>query len=1744
RNFRATINVSESADVGVNRTGMLCHYSVNGGDAETSWKPIRKKDGSTLLHSDSVTFEIDENVVGRENGKRYLTTVCLDAAGNASTRTDLFHLGERYPTISSPTEAEFHNNPVLAITGIAPPAKDGEMGVYRLRYRFDGETTWRTEGIEVVRSNQSAAAANISKSTQPEEGLLGYFARKNLEDTVVVIELGVSACAEGCKWVTDSVTITLGGFSPLLEYPTVVLLPENNSSMLIGRDTLDVSLRLDGKFDDSYHVRLYAEDAEGRAVFEKSMDGVTSNPFYGQPANTSFAKGVWFYELDGRYHLQWSGLPQNYSLKVVYNSPKFGKACLGANDMELENCHSEALAFPLGANDFGKALSAAGMAMGDYPELEYPFGTDSVMVITADKGHIVMESEAAFRVYAERDYLSSENADTLPVFFGENVESGFAWYPEEARGMDVFGQGWTMDPARYGIRYHWDGSASGSSYPAEGPMKIYSSIVEQDNANLYVHLDTIIVNISLPELEIALPSTLSDFVILKNDTAKTNCDTCERRVFSLDYKDIPYGIKYRDADVVMVVKNPRGEIVDTLVNTSLRAHRGDSAYLARWNGKNSLGTAETKAGAYTVEIVATDKNGKVKRKSAKFDVKYKDGIRDMTPEDPKNPKGSSIYVAEADRDPSGLYRYEPFADYLVSAKMSGWRLSDSARNRGITVGGTVGGTQEIIGYEPKRFSLGIRRHREQLPLVVVSRVHIFKERVDGDGRDIAWMWNDGCSQEGQSEMDIFEASLLIFSQKNLTQTTRVYAPAGGAYGYDDHHYDDNWFDIIVIPLNKYEQFFEDKLQNGDSLGIDSTVYNELKGVSVWRLENAKGKWFLPSLEKKMTVDSIVFNAMHKCSPKENDDHYLDSVCVYGPDGTSNTNMFDANANLFSKIKFKGAGESNTFYTALENINRNCGGGFERSRASLFSVELTIDTAYWNAPFGMDNLVNRTIRFDHTNKTVYGNDSNGYWSAYNGLDQSKKAGCAAQGTYFDGSEWKNEKNYGLLTPFEMQCLNMLPASVHSGGTNMFLFADEDPTHIYPSYFDLKFYGQSNVSDYFQVLALGVPLSPSELCEKNAAAHYEKAYQLAAGLDTSTARCQVSWNSLDTSFRRTPLFGHGYVDFLVARNKKWTFANHRDTIPYPATAEWRKSVSDSCSANTDYGKVVDGSGTCYKYYDAGSRIQYSVDDGFDARWASLMVNSDSILRNALNSPAVALAANYRGLPLVDPSRIGDSSISSNFEVALDSEKFVIWEDSGSRKGAFYVELDSLKKKIERSIPNVNLVMTDVEVGFAGSNKVSDGKDTLYVFADRWDSVQIYRRRDDTTSKLPVKPNTVTLQTEKLFANRDAWLKNVAVDSARLLYLDSSEHSHLEVSAQYPAAKEIYVGFKDSIAQKRVNEFVELRAHLQEGTVYSLAYLKDSSYYQLADSIAVDSTGDYRLQWFNVNKLQGNTQFLLTWGRRGSSDMYCSVFDLIVGSDVKANVARTVSSALDEVSVTFFENSLVEGRDVTVRVADASDYPFEEFNGAALTGPITEVLPHMVFGNETALPRIQMTVSRQEMADMGVTPQTLRLYKVDFENRKFVALTNALYGFLDKDGKALAKDECAILDEKNCPALNKQWAYMLISAETRTFSVFVALDSIRAEAPNYTVEVLPEIAATDVRSLRVEGLSYFDIYIDDDAMWNDSADGTPAVRKVLSKDSSGLLQVALLERDTTYIFVLPKTDDTTSSFVAPKMVRAIRV
>lgn len=969
------------------------------------------------------------------------------------------------------------------------------------------------------------------------------------------------------------------------------------------------------------------------------------------------------------------------------------------------------------------------------------------------------------------------------------------------------------------------------------------------------------------------------------------------------------------------------------------------------------------------------------------------------------------------------------------------------------------------------------------------------------------------------------------------------------------YYDSNYIDIIAFSISKWAEFLKD---NNLSTINNSQAFENAKQKAEWALNKvlSRERYYIPEPSSGKLSDTLTSNGVSGCVPVIDTNGFMEKTCEYSISKKSDS--YDPNVNLFDVIM--SAANDTAFYARWYSPNTHSWCEDHKRYAFIyFNIFFNIPDSYWNSDFGMDNLVNRTVRFDHANISLFGDE--GYWRALDSLTLKGLGNFKGLGNYHDGSGWRFDKDYGLLTPFETQYLPYYSSNRMQGGLNTFLFPDEDSLHSQVARFDLRFYGPNIPGESFVTKVLGYPNAG----EDTSACSYDSTnISVVAG---DYPYCQIEFHATD-SVKHTPYFAaNSNAAFYVGLNKRLGSVKHRINVGFPLNANWMSTVADSvCSDTSNWKFVIDGSKPCYKYYGYGSRVHYYYGDFTDDVWgANTLRSQDSTIKNLTNDPYFVFGnsqdvlknrlfsmgtVGYTGLSLnVVPNPNHYDPATHRFAISLDTVKAI----SGSHTTGLYAHVDSM------------LILSGDK-----SLSLSATYDTLYIQTSAKDTSVIYRMSDDKLAKQLVRPNPIELSSTQLYAGGSAWMKDVSIISAQIMHLDSSEHSHLKIEGNFPSLNNFKIGFKDSIGVKRPKELVEMRAYLRENEDYRLAYLNGNAFYTVPksmleerwkDSIKVDTGGWYRLGWFDVNKLQGNTQFLLMWGDSvGGIPHNFSMFEMVVGRSVDATGGNTVTSLFEEVSVTFPANSLDKRDDFTVRTVDAEDYPFEVFNNLALKGPIVEVLPSMTFTNDSVLPRIQMKISYEEMVAMRATPSTIKLYKVDTTSKKFIPLENALYGYLNADGSPLvpnAADTVAMCstatDLRCCPDSTLQWAYLLISAETHTFSVFTAMDSATAETPDFSLTVLPEVASSANRHVRVDGITRFRLYIDDDSLWADQGDATPPVVLAFTADSNGFAQVTLPSRnkdiDTSFVFVValsePDTDGTVVELpAAPAVARALTV
>lgn len=1685
KDFQATLRVSQAQDTDSNKSDLNCYYRVLGNAQASDWALIRK-DTVSKKGTASFTFDLAPALVGVGNGKRYLEAGCVDAAGNFGFLTDLFHVGELYPSIVSPDSSDMLESPVIAIYGTAPASGKymTDSAVYRLRYRAFDSDVWLTAGLDVGAGKRSSSAKPwISNGVQPVEGLLGLWDRTGLEGAYV-IELGVRSCGV-CDFITDSMTVYLAEVKPSASEPSLVL--SAPVSIIAGESSERISLRL-ANASLNYSVRLYGEDANGVGLFEVSADSLRGSPYRGTPADTTLETGLWFYGEDSVWNLKWRGLTVADTLLVKYDQSGLSLSCEGITG-NLTNCISAEFEFSIDS----ASLNAVNVYAKMMPELFPVSFADKQMKLYGNEGHLIIRAEKPFQVD-----LMQLSQTSLPMYIGSNHNAGFP-YGGTMLSLEAV-KAWSVDPSLYGLYYSWDAISGAGTYPQGGFVTVYAEVVENTAESPLVFRDSAQILITLPPLQVvSAADSLPHFTVLESSNHSE---------LILGKMTASYEILGRSALVSAYILNAAGDTIKTLfTNQEKRAGVSKTAYSIVWDGMDDNHHAVTHAGDYRLVVTATENNpenpddAQSAVLSRTFKLFVAPGMNEINLAHKDSSTGPLFSITEAVDDMlrAGEKRYEPIADYLIKADLSGMFFPDSLRK--VKVDYYVEGTQKPLGFSPERFSLAIKRQRETLDLVYLTKVNVYVEQMDDN-----WF---GCEATNHKSDTLIYHGDISFSTHQRIDNIDVYIQAnsvfGAGYGYDNNKEYHSKIDLIVMLKKDWEVFNAARANSSARLTV--LEFDNLKNNNaVWKLSDVSKEGYgasIPIANSSSRAMSFGANTNVGCVVDQNSENF----CVYESDSTKNTPNYNPNNNLFSVYMF-GRGNPDYFYEDYETIDSDC--GEERWRKIAFNIRLTIPDSYWDADFGYDNLVNRTIRFDHTNKTIFG-AINGYLKALQDHVPEAKT------NYFNGESWQENLQYGLLTPFEAHKLPFVSASTLSGGLNTFLFPDETPQYQYPSYFHLKFYH--------------APQNGGEFVAK------------ITGSLQSNSMPDSAFVASNNQTYKTPLYNHGNVNITVGLNQGVSESNTSETIPYPAPEDWQTLMAAQCEENYTAAGVVASVASCKKYYNAGSKVHYYYNDYADAAWNLQFLTSTGYIKNPVNS---SIVANPNALTTLS---INAGSINSS-HAKSDS---VIFTSGNYRDGNFYRALTSL------SLPGVGVVndlKTTLSISGLADSLYSFKNDTLYMKAQPWSDSLVYRRTvHSPLPQLPTLSSDQALSLRELYRyqsgiarrvesathlyygdststdwQRNAWIKEVQISGTpTLTHLDTSVHSHFYADKKDDST--LILKYNHSVTQLRPSEFVEIRGRVGEGKKIQIAYLSEGEFHPIIDFTDVGK--ENRITWFDLNYLQGNTTFFMTWGGIDGTVLNYSKLDLNIGSLVQTNAFSTVKSLFGEVSVSFPAGTVSEPLDVTVRTTDPTEYNFNVFNNAALTGPVVEVLPSMTFEGPE-YPRVQMKISREELEQSNLSPDRVRLYKVDFENGQFVPLTHILYGYLNASGGAAVNggsetSSCATWDASACYASN--WKYLLLSAETATFSVFAALDSVAASIPSLQISVLPEIGTGRMREIQVSGASDFNLYIDNDSLWNDLSDLTPPELLSFERDSLGVVRVEVPADLVSWIFVVAKTGETES-------------
>jgi len=1472
-----------------------CSYRINNSEKwQTIPDTLMKQTEKQILE-----FAMDKDVVGSVSGLRYLEAGCKDWAGNFASGMEIFFVGIPSPIITSPSET-WSGSSVIAIRGVAPKLSSDDLPAsYMLEWRKNGDVSWQTNGVDIgYGKRHSDSAPYISNSIQSSPGDLGFLDMGNLPTGTYELRLSVRDC-DACGWRSDSTAFYY--LAPLTTTSKdSLLLAASAKSFDLGKDSiLSLSLKIKGSATNTdYRARLYARDSKG-ALFEIPANSMTVAPYYGKPVEYE-KNGVWFWsEKDNVYNLHWKGLPKGRNIALHYEKGDINESICNASCSTKDT---------LLASDADAFASAQYMGISSPYEVRKPKGLNSAMFFVGDSGTIQFSSQKPLWLQFKDIMDTTMLKDTAFI-----LHLGKGGSSQEF--VASFLGGFQVNPSFYGLYYEWNGISSTGNYPQGDTAYFYAEAVE-NMAGGRVLRDSIKVEIKKPALAINAPELALDDFNVVNDNGNT---------IILGNKTAYYGISWRDAKVSAYVKKEDGALVKTLFEDQPRAAvHSVNNYMLSWNGIDENGHLVIAAGNYYFEIVATerDASGVPQTSSLRLDFKisFAPGIKYVNDNDDNLNRSSFLSLVYADSIKNDYWRYTPVADYLVRAEASGKTLLDSLRN--IKVEWDAKGTQSVQGYPPQRFSLGVKRQRKTLPLVILYKLIAY---------DAETPLKNACYWTGREDYTRYGKIDGQFTSGNRSMDNIIEYETNSTHGFDER--ENFYLNIWAVKLNDYNL---------------ANYTNAEAAIKAIENETLKTIWsHIVLVPNRSNTNKDIIHAPS-----------ADSSCSYPADNIESkpcgfdTENYNPNANLFV-LTASPNGKDGYFRTNYEDLytgitERPCN-SYAPTKLSI-KLNFTIPDEYWNAGYGYDNLVNRTIRLDQTNETMYGKD--GY------LRQVKDSTDIK--TFFDGNNWNENYTYGMLTPFEEHRFPFVSVDTIFSN-NAFTFLDEDRNHKYSSYYHAKFF---NTKNKFQAKVEGV--------------RNNKKYSTSLTSDIDSIK--------------TSLLEHGSVNIYVSMNDSASaFNQYKTEIAYPASKDWMDKEDIAKYKCTDYkdGSWLDSAANesnCKKFYENESGVSYGEAIQCDTSFSLNPSSYDSYRKEFYHKTSC--------IP----------QVNSNLNI--------------------------------KYIPKIKNISDTSLYRFAG--------DTLYVGANDWNGVSVLRNLYSAHgwNSYPKPDTSITLQAGKFF--KDDWIQEFKLNNVKAFLLDSSNHTHF--NAEIINDSTIKLSTKDFL-QPRPAELIAIKGLVPDNSTWKLSYLNLNDLHKLASG----KSGSLH-EWFNVNRLQGNTSILLQWGGDGTM-LYIRQLDLDIGASVKSNSNTTVSSLFGEVSVRFPQGSI---RDtiVTVRTANAKDYGFETSTGSALLGPVIEVLPSMKFSNADALPRIKARITRNELND--ISPNRIRLYKIDTKNGKFVELQKTLIGFVD--GKEPACDPMKKSYEE-CDDYKINWTYLIISAETESFSTFAILDTNVANELNIDPVVEPD-------------------------------------------------------------------------------------
>lgn len=1576
--------VSQIADEEFNRTELSCYAKVSVEEKNTGWffvgKELSSQNGNSNIPFE---FSLQDKISDLPNGLWTVRFGCFDDVGNYGEAVDFFGMGRRYPRITFPEEGmgDYFGEQVL-IEGTTPNPI--------VKNRDDKNASFSMEWCKIDLSECSSENVSyLTRTVSEQPKALAIWNTNGLKGSYV-IRLKVRGCDYSEENCDSAITERIVSFADGITgeeinkeaLPKLVL--EDLPKEQVPASDASIRLKLDG-FDTSkwsMNVGIEVQSPKDSSVFVPAKNvffgTVMTSPFNGEPPVKKDGLSVW--QTGKTWNVFWKGMAESSAEAIVPQlSLKYQKETVRFAGSESS----------LPQEDVSVAMPVIGGENIEIPA----YNASRNWIIEGREILIQFESDSAFIVD-----ISSVKDGKNKIYCGKNsvIAGNVISMSKESPVLYVY-------PQQYTSNIVWNGLTQENLYPGGSEVRLHAYAYQKNDKTKLIFCES------------SWNQLVEDFSIITDERAMkefyvglSSDETNSENAFALSKFSFEFGIAGQPAYVSAEIIGPNGKVVRKLMdNRFLLAGTSKTAYSVSWDGMSETGFAMMEEGDYELKITAK-RGDKEKTLSHEFELVLANKLIPAPTEVVKEGEYPAELMAdEAVLDKMGNLRYYGNPDYLLEADVTAVTLPSSQRE--IEYHWTMDGVQHPVFFEKNRYSLGIHRHREKFSVVVGVL-------IASRGRDI-YRYSSG--NNGISYRIKFFP--LTFDQNNNNASLQIVLdPWHEVVAWDSYESDNHLpigmeikiFDEIQFVQN-YNNRFDDLAGHVSYTGwTDFWNDEKVNDLKIWKGNCGKTPVYWEASNREFYDYDNYFRLINEklknvgCTVSQN----------YEKKGnekfTCSVDDYDAHKNMLTveakPLQGKTAFAYGNYSCKDEYVF--CDNAHHGSKENVgVNLTLRVNEIYWNPQYGYNNLANTFTRFDAENIALF--DNEGYCS----LQDSP---CKV----FDEKKWIVDKKEGKLTAFEAEELSMVRKA-----ENPLLFSDEYGLNdeLSESIYSVKFYNAKNAP---------VPFKAAITWNEN-----EKFNRL--DLDSD----DVGEDSIVTPKIKDPLS----LSFYVAPKMSVLNAakSSKDIVTdYPFLSGDFSSIENSIQVKC---------GDCKFYRGLASGLHFRVGDWSVENWSDNF-ESEGLIKNPLTATEASprLFASLDNLDSYYPER---NVLNSSYTYRVkeeDSKELDYWKVPES------IFLETKPNKDRSVIDNGNVPSGDFRLQittpgwnpeenegvWSAKNEGETCKSTAS-FIWSWQKPWNYNR-SDLDHKISLDDVEKQDSSDEILDK--PWMKKVEIGKP-YIYVRGSEGEressgerklHSYYTAEYDDnGKQFSVSRRHPVNYNvREPEKLTLRGRVPgKDQKWNLFYVQNGIQHFLKsgiqDTIPVEEPYPI-LDYSEMNRLQGNTSFFLTYGGT-KGQTYFRQLDMHVGSLLKSGEGGVAQSMYGEISVDFEPGTWGENDvDVTVRtIPKAGEYNFEAFKNLDVVGPVIEILPSHDFSKlpDSLWPLIHVRLQCHVVNE--VNPVELQIFKPDFATMKMMPLESQNVIAFDKNNNILAWDD---------PSFDAKCGAIEIAAKTKSFSTFVVLDS----------------------------------------------------------------------------------------------------